>query len=168
MEQSFPRKFELLRQNQQTQPYDELFSAAEKLLLYASQQDSSPWSQLKLFSDTPKITQAVWEADGNKYHHDSLGITVFHDGLLVGIHAKDPVEPRRHAAIGYHYANYSEHVATRPNIYERQLDDEHLALFTYHFEEMVARLGLEGVIKGHKDDTGQEEFVDLSAELIRA
>lgn len=152
MERNFTRKFELLHQ-QQTSEYADLLFAAESLMLHASSQlhplreEFTP--HLPLFKDSPRVTQAVWEGEdaGNKYYRDSLAMTLIDDSLVVGIHTQEPSELRRNIVIGPHYAHYNEYLATRADHRgEHDLDAEHIALFSGHFDAMVARFGLSKVI----------------------
>lgn len=152
MERSFSQTFESLR-HQQNQLYSELLFTAENLLLYASSwQNDEQQQHLHLFTDTPQLTQAVWRNDSDsQHHHTTVGITVFEDGLIIGVRGEEPSKPQQHVTVGPHYANYSETGTTRPGIYERPLDSEHLMLFSDSFASTTARLGLTGLVKSERE-----------------
>lgn len=154
MERSFSRTLESLR-HQQDQSYGELLFTAESLLMYATQQlDSGHKDRLRLFANTPQLIQAVWEGESsNLYHQDRISVTVLENGLTMGVCTKDPSEPHRHIAIGADYARYGEFRVTRSGILEQPLTDEHLTVFSHHFETMTGLLGLTRVIKENRKKT---------------
>lgn len=145
MEQHLSRTLEQLRHRHEA---DSLFSAIERLLIYAEQ----PTETLHLFNNSPNLTQAVWKGEQTSsiYHRDTLSLSIFKDGLIVGIHPVETSQPRRHVVVGLDYANYSEYAVTRTGSYDHALDTEHLERFSEHFELMTARLGLANIASMRK------------------
>ncbi len=145
--QHYPRTIEQLRIRH---GIDELLFAVESLLGHAAQSSESD-DTLHIFTSTPKFTQAVWKGDTvEEYHRTMLGISVFEDGLIVGLHPKEASEPRRHISVGINYANYSEYRPLRPGILETHLQNEQVTLFSQHFDNITAQLGIAHVISARK------------------
>lgn len=147
MEQHFPQTLEQLRRCHEI---DGLFHAVQNLLVHAAH--PQPPETLHLFSTSPSLTQAIWKGEqtASAHHRDTLGLSLFKDGLILGIHPSDPTQLRRNVAIGLEYANYSEYAVTRTGSYDHILDAEHLAQFSEHFESITARLGLANIASQQK------------------